>query len=129
MAHKENVDAKVAWEGDSLDVVKAFPAAVRQEMGLDIRRLQQGTMPHDSRPMQSIGKGVFELRQRDENGWYRLIYLARVGDTLYMLHGFTKKSAKTSRNDLAIAANRLKDVRARILSVRISEEKKNASKN
>lgn len=81
-------------------------------------------MPHDSRPMQSIGKGVFELRQRDGHGWYRLIYLARVEDTLYMLHGFTKKSAKTSRNDLAIASNRLKNVRARI-----AEEKKNARKN
>jgi phage-related protein len=124
MATEKNPDAKVAWEGDSLDVVKAFPPAVRQEIGLDIRRLQQGTMPHDSRPMKSIGKGVFELRQRDNNGWYRLIYLAHVGDTLYMLHAFTKKSAKTSRNDLAIASSRLKDVRARI-----AEEKKHARKN
>jgi phage-related protein len=124
MASEKLPDAKVAWEGDSLEVVKSFPPAVRQEMGLDIRRLQQGTMPHDSRPMQSIGKGVFELRQRDANGWYRLIYLARVGDTLYMLHGFTKNSAKTSRNDLAIASSRLKGVRARI-----AEEKKNARKN
>jgi phage-related protein len=124
MANEQAPEAKVAWEGDSLDVVRAFPPAVRQEMGLDIRRLQQGLMPHDSRPMQSIGKGVFELRQRDANGWYRLIYLARVADTLYMLHAFTKKSAKTSRNDLAVAANRLKGVRARI-----AEEKKHARKN
>ena len=93
-------------------------------MGLDLRRLQQGNMPRDSWPMKSIGQGVFELRQRDSNGWYRLIYLTRVGDTLYMLHGFTKKSAKTSRNDLAIATTRLKNVRAKI-----AEEKKHASKN
>jgi phage-related protein len=124
MATEKNPDAKVAWEGDSLEVVRAFPPAVRQEIGLDIRRLQQGTMPHDSRPMRAIGKGVFELRQRDGNGWYRLIYLARIGDTLYMLHGFTKKSAKTSRNDLAIAASRLKDVRARI-----AQELKHARKS
>jgi phage-related protein len=122
---RENMpEAKVAWEGDSLAVVKAFPPTVRQEIGLDIRRLQQGKMPHDSRPMRSIGQGVFELRQRDSHGWYRLIYLTRVGDRLYMLHAFTKKSAKTSRNDLAIAAGRLKNVRARI-----AEEKKNARKN
>jgi phage-related protein len=124
MATEKSSDAKVAWEGDSLEVVRAFPPAVRQEIGLDIRRLQQGRMPHDSRPMRSIGKGVFELRQRDHNGWYRLIYLTRVGDTIYMLHGFTKKSAKTSRNDLAIASSRLKNVLARI-----AEEKKDARKN
>lgn len=117
-------EAEVLWQGDSLEVVKSFPKAVRREMGLDIRRLQQGNMPRDSRPMKSIGQGVFELRQRDSNGWYRLVYLTCVGDTLYMLHGFTKKSAKTSRNDLAIAATRLKNVRAKLL-----EEKKNASKN
>ena len=119
-----NVDVKVSWEGNSLEVVRSFPKAIRQELGLDIRRLQQGTMPHDSRPMQSIGRGVFELRQRDDKGWYRLIYLARIAGTLYMLHGFRKKSAKTSRNDIAIAKNRLKDVRARI-----AEEKKHARKD
>jgi len=116
-------EAKVAWEGNSLDVVRSFPKAVRQEMGLDVRRLQQGKTPYDSRPMKSIGRGVFKLRQRDGQGWYRLIYLTKVGDTFYMLHAFTKKSAKTSRNDLAIATSRLKNVRARI-----AEEKKNARK-
>ena len=117
-------EANVAWEGDSLEVLKSFPKAIRQEIGLDIRRLQQARLPHDSRPMKSIGQGVYELRQRDANGWYRLIYLTRISGTLYMLHGFTKKSAKTSRNDISIATSRLKAVRARI-----AEEKKNASKN
>jgi phage-related protein len=117
-------DAKIAWEGDSLTRVKSFPKPIRQELGLDIRRLQQGKIPHDSRPMQSIGKGVFELRQRDANGWYRLIYLSRIGETLYMLHAFTKKSAKTSRRDISIATNRLKAVRARLL-----EEKHDARKD
>jgi phage-related protein len=68
MAREKISDAKVSWEGDSLEVVKAFPPAVRQELGFDIRRLQQGTMPHDSRPMPSVGRGVFELRQRDGSG-------------------------------------------------------------
>jgi phage-related protein len=52
-----------------------------------------------------------------------VIYLGKVGNRLYMLHGFVKKSAKTSRNDLRIAATRLKAVKARLL-----EEKKNAQK-
>lgn len=108
-------DAVVAWEGDSLDVVRSFPKPIREELGLDIRRLQQGQKPYDSRPMKSIGRGVFELRQRDARGWYRLIYLTKVGNTIYMLHAFTKKSAKTSRNDLAIASSRLKNVRARLM--------------
>ena len=56
-------NAKVAWEGDSLDVVRFFPKPIREELGHDIRRLQQGKPPYDSRPMKSIGRGVYELRQ------------------------------------------------------------------
>jgi len=118
---KPEPDAKVSWEGDSLDVVRSFPKHIREELGLDIRRLQQGQKPHDSRPMKPIGRGVFELRQRDANGWYRLIYLTKARDTIYVLHAFTKKSAKTSRNDLAVATARLKKVRARL-----AKEKRNA---
>lgn len=115
--------AEVAWEGDSLDVVRTFPKAVREDLGADIRKLQLGERPLNSRPMKSIGPGVFELRQMDEHGWYRLIYLAKIGNRLHMLHGFVKKSNKTSQNDLNVAVARLKTVRARLV-----EEKKNASK-
>jgi phage-related protein len=73
--------------------------------------------------MPSIGPRVFELRQMDDRGWYRVIYLGKVSDRLHMLHSFVKKSAKTSRNDLRIAKARLKAVNARLLA-----EKKNAQK-
>lgn len=74
--------------------------------------------------MKSIGKGVFELRQMDANGWYRVIYLRKIGNRLFMLHSFVKKSAKTSQKDLNIASNRLKQVQARLV-----EEKKDGKKS
>lgn len=70
--------------------------------------MQLGARPISSRPMPSVGQRVYELRQMDENGWYRVIYLAKVGNRLHMLHAFPKKSAKTSRNDLQIASARLR---------------------
>jgi phage-related protein len=60
----------------------------------------------------------------DDKGWYRVIYLGKVGNRLYMLHAFKKKSAKTHPSDLRIATARLKVVNARLL-----EEKKNARKS
>ena len=104
--------ASVVWEGDSLEVLRSFPAAIRREFGIEIFDLQRGERPRSFRPMPSVGKGVFELKQRDNAGWYRIIYLSRVGDTLYMLHTFKKQSAKTSRRDLKIAESRLKVVLA-----------------
>src|SRR5688500_18136714 len=101
-------EVEVAWEGDSLEVLRTFPKAIREDLGADIRRLQMGEKPLGSRPMKSIGQGVYELRQMDENGWYRVIYLSKVGKRLHILHSFVKKSRKTSQNDLGVASHRLK---------------------
>jgi phage-related protein len=116
-------EAEVVWEGDCLEVVRTFPKPTREDLGADIRRLQVGVKPLSSRPMSSIGKRVYELRQMDDKGWYRVIYLGKVGNRLHMLHAFIKKSAKTSRNDLRIAKSRLAAVNARLL-----EEKRDAKK-
>ena len=76
--------------------------------------LQRGKQPANSKPMTSIGSGVFELKEADERAWYRVIYLAKIEDTVYVLHSFEKQSAKTSRNDLETAEIRLKRVLMRI---------------
>lgn len=127
MADDENErssEAEVVWEGDSLEVLRKFPKPIREDLGADIRRMQLGDRPLSSRPMTSIGARMFELRQMDDKGWYRVIYLGKVGNRLHMLHAFMKKSAKTSPNDLRIAGARLKVVNARLL-----EERKNARKS
>ena len=126
MADDENdrdTEADVVWEGDCLEVVRAFPKPIREDLGADIRLMQLGERPLSSRSMKSVGARVFELRQMDDKGWYRVIYLGKVGNRLHMLHAFRKKSAKTSPNDLRIATARLKAVNARLL-----EEKTNAKK-
>lgn len=70
--------------------------------------------------MPSVGKGVFELKDDDEATWYRLMYLARVGNKIYVLHCFKKNTAKTEANDLKTAKARLSSVKARI-----QQEKRN----
>lgn len=56
--------------------------------------------------MSSLGRGVQEIRIRDEAGAFRVIYVARFADAVYVLHCFQKKSQKTSRADLELAAKR-----------------------
>ena len=65
-----------------------------------------GKPPTDWKPMTTIGKGVQEIRIRDEMGAFRVIYIARFLDAVYVLHCFQKKTQKTSRADLALAAKR-----------------------
>ena len=111
---REATAVEVAWEGDSLEVIRRFPGPVRQDLGAELRRLQTGDRPLNSRPMPSIGARVYELKEQDERAWYRVVYLAKIGNRIHVLHCFEKKSAKTGKNDLAIAKTRLKRILARL---------------
>ena len=75
----------------------------------------------DVRPMQSIGAGVFELKDSDQSAWYRMIYLARKNDVIFVLDCFEKDSRKTEKHDIRRTKVRFKQVKQRLM-----EERKNA---
>lgn len=113
--------ATIAWEGDSREVLQSFPGEVRQNLGFQLWQLQQGERPADYRPLPSIGSGVFELRDQDERAWYRVVYLSRINDVIYVLHCFEKKSREMPRRDFETAKRRFKAVKARLAEERKHE--------
>jgi len=115
--------AAVVWEGDSREVLLSFPADVRQNLGFQLWQLQQGERPSDYRPLPSVGAGVFELRDQDARGWYRVVYLSRTNNVIHVLHCFEKKSRETPRRDFANAQQRLKAVKARLAEARKHEKR------
>lgn len=116
--------AELHFEGDSLEVLSAFPSTVKQALGFALRQLQIGREPTcQTRSMSSIGPGVYELKEADERTWYRAIYLSKVGNIIYVLHCFEKDSRKTDRRDLEVASQRLKLVRKRIQEQRADEKR------
>jgi phage-related protein len=117
--------AIVSWEGDSRDVLKTWPRDVQRDFGLSLRKLQDGERPTlDARPMQSVGQGVFELKAEDEAAWYRVIYLSKIGNTIYVLDSFTKKTRKTEKNDLNRARARLSNLKLRLQKEKIDAKRK-----
>ena len=98
----------VAFLGDSLKKLKAFPEGARTDAGRELRRVQEGQDPRDWKPMQGVGRGVREIRVADRAGAFRIIYVATIGDCVFVLHAFQKKTQKTSRADLDIAKLRYK---------------------
>jgi phage-related protein len=110
--HPETGAVEVVWEGDSLEVIRSFPGPARQDLGAELRRLQTGDRPLNSRLMPSIGARVYALKEQDQRSWYRVIYLAKIRNRIHVLHCFEKRSAKTGKNDLALARARLKRVLA-----------------
>jgi phage-related protein len=100
----------VEFRGSALNDLRAFPAAARREAGHQIDRVQQGGTPDDWKPMSTVGQGVCEIRIREQDGAFRVIYAARFEDAIYVLHCFQKKTRKTSKADLDLAAGRYRDL-------------------
>jgi len=97
----------VFFIGSSRDDLREFPAEVRKALGDELLRVQSGLAPVDFKPMKDVGKGAYEIRVHLDGAW-RVIYVARFADAIYVLHAFEKKTRKTSQNDLELARRRYK---------------------
>ncbi len=95
--------------GSSLDDLRNFPDEARRIAGFELRAIQNGLEPSDWKAMQSIGPGAKEIRIHVLGAW-RVIYVAKLADAVYVLHAFQKKSQKTSKNDIELARKRLKQI-------------------
>ena len=111
-----------------MEVLKKFPEDVKQNIGNNLRRLQQGKAPLNSKPMKSIAQGVFELRDADGTTWYRVIFYVKVREGIYILHSFTKSSRKTPKVELNTASERLKNLKERIRQENKDEKKESGKK-
>jgi phage-related protein len=91
--------------GDSLDSIRTFPADVRADGGYQLELVQRRERPADFRPMPEVGQGVIEIRLHSD-GEYRILYVARFEEAVYVLHCFGKKTRTTRRGDIDLAKQR-----------------------
>jgi len=95
--------------GSSLDDLRNFPEEARKAAGFELYAVQRELEPRDWKPMPSIGRGVKEIRIHVLGEW-RIIYVAKFRDAVYVLHSFQKKTQKTSQHDIEIARKRYKQI-------------------
>jgi phage-related protein len=98
-------DKPINWIGSSRDDVRDFPEEAKRKTGLQLRAIQRGEEPVDFKSMSTVGKGVQEIRIRTENA-YRVFYVARFAEAIYVLHAFQKKTQKTTKQDIEIGQQR-----------------------
>jgi phage-related protein len=91
--------------GSSRIDLRDFPTEVRHWMGEELRHVQQGDMPQDFKPIPAVGKGVYEIRVSLDGAW-RVMYVAKFADFIYVLHAFQKKTQKTAKEDINLAKKR-----------------------
>ena len=96
--------------GSSQDDLRDFPAEPRRQAGFELYRLQRGREPSNWKPMSAVGRGVREVRIKLQGEW-RVIYVAKFEDAVYVLHAFQKKSRKTRKEDIELARKRYQQIK------------------
>lgn len=100
----------VEFLGGSLSDLCSFPLSARRKAGYQIDKVQHGEEPDDWKPMKAIGAGVQEIRILDEAGVFRVVYIAKLQDAVYVLHCFQKKTQRTSAQDIELASKRYNEL-------------------
>jgi len=96
----------IRFIGSSQDDLRQMPEAVRHDLGVELMAIQFGGEPTDFKPMKSIGAGTYEIRYRGTDGAFRVIYVAKFEEAIYVLHAFQKKTPKTAKTDIELARKR-----------------------
>jgi phage-related protein len=103
----------IDWIGSSLKDLcddEIFPEDARRAAGYQLRKVQRGDDPDDWKPFEDVGPGTKEIRIKQTDGVFRVMYVAKFEDAIYVLHCFKKKSQKTSQKDKDLSVQRYKDL-------------------
>lgn len=103
-------EKQIRWVGSAYDDLLAFPKDARREAGFQLGKVQAGLEPTDWKPFEALGAGTSEIRIRDASGVYRVLYVAKFEEAIYVLPCFQKKTRATSKQDRAIAEARYRAV-------------------
>ncbi len=106
----------LVWMGDSRKNIREFPEEVRVSVGYALQLVQAGETPLEAKSFKGVGSGVYEIVKRYDTDTYRAVYAVKIGETIYVLHAFQKKSkkgGKTPQADVDLIKQRYKDAVAR----------------
>lgn len=104
------MDKEIRWVGSAYDDLLDFPVEVRRQAGFQLGRVQAGLEPDDWKSFDEMGAGTREIRIREAGGAFRVMYVAKFEEALYVLHCFQKKTQATSTQDRRIAEMRYRAV-------------------
>ncbi len=111
MDHERLNLREAIWIGDSKAKLKAFPQAVQKDIGDALFIAQAGSMSPAAKPLRGVGSGVFEIRADYRRDTYRAVYAVKIGERVYVLHCFQKKSRRgirTSKKEVDLIKRRLR---------------------
>lgn len=111
MAEKPKHPRKLIWLVDSLERLADFPPPVRQKLGFALYQAQIGQRHESAKILHGFAETVWQVRADDPGGTFRAVYVAQLGEAVYVLHAFQKKAKSgiaTPQRELDLIRERLK---------------------
>ncbi|WP_323030216.1 type II toxin-antitoxin system RelE/ParE family toxin [Castellaniella sp.] len=101
---------EIRWVGSAYDDLLTFPVEVRRQAGFQLGKIQAGLEPEGWKSFGEVGAGTREIRIREADGAFRVMYVAKFEEAVYVLHCFQKKTRATSQQDKRIAEARYRAI-------------------
>jgi phage-related protein len=104
---------EIRWQGDSRRVTHGFPKGARNALGKELTRIQMGLQPRNGKWLTGVGRSVQEIRIAHSKEAYRVIYVTKLADCIYVLHAFHKKAKtgiETPKEEIDLAKKRYKEL-------------------
>lgn len=98
----QKIRKPLKWLGNSKRSIQEFPFSVQKKIGDELARIQNNKQPGDWKPVGTIGPGVIELRIHHA-GEFRVIYVSKFPEAIYVLSAFQKKTEKITRKEIVRA--------------------------
>lgn len=101
----------ISWVSAARREFEKFPAKVQTEGLAALIVAAEGSKTDNAKPLHGLGSGVFEIVLNDRAGTFRVVYAVQLGDDLWVVHAFQKKSKtgrKTPRSEIDLIRERLK---------------------
>ena len=123
----ENGERPVKWLYDLKKQLMTFPQEVRTQVGYALSEAQMGRKAGYAKPMIGLGAGVFEIVADHDGDTYRSVYAVKLGEDIYVLHSFQKKSTigiKTPKPDIDLIKARLSQVKHHLAQAQKAAKRK-----
>ena len=106
----------ISWVKSARKAFEAFPEGARDRILQALDIAAEGRTADTAKPMKGLGAGVFEVAVRYKKDAYRVVYVVQLGDEIWVVHAFQKKSKAgiaTPKEEIDVVRERLKRLKER----------------
>lgn len=107
----------ISWIAAAKKQFEKFPETVQEDALAALEIAAVGEKADIAKPLQGLGAGVLEIAQKYRGNAYRTVYALKIGDEIWVVHAFQKKSTtgiKTPKKEIDLVVARIKALKVKL---------------